>query len=151
MRLNNDAVRAVMLFIEEKLNENYCNYYITQDDIISEINDCKLYNKNDIAYAINILLSTDFLDLVERPKYGVAGELLLVKIRGLTFNGCNFLDDIRKPEIWEAVKKKSKIVGEASIRALSIAGADLSRSLLTDSNALHNFLEGVDNIKDLLT
>lgn len=151
MRLNNDAVRAVMLFIEEKLNENYCNYYITQDDIISEINDCELYNKNDIAYAINILLSTDFLDLVERPKYGVAGELLLVKIRGLTFNGCNFLDNIRKPEIWEAVKKKSKTVGETSIHALSIVAANLSEKLLTDPNALHNFLEGVDNIKNLLT
>lgn len=38
MKLNNDAVRAVMLFIEEKLDESYCNHYITQDDIISEIN-----------------------------------------------------------------------------------------------------------------
>lgn len=151
MKLNNDAVRAVMLFIEEKLNESYCNHYITQDDIISEIRNCNLYNKNDIAYAINILLTTDFLDLVEHPKYGVTGELLLVKIRGLTFNGCNFLDDIRKPEIWEVVKKKSKIVGEASIRALSIAGADLSKNLLTDPNALHNFLESVENIKNLLT
>lgn len=151
MRLNNDAMRAVMLFIEEKLNENYCNHYITQDDIISEINDCKLYNKNDIAYAINVLLSTDFLDLVERPKYGVTGELLLVKIRGLTFSGCNFLDNIRKPEIWEAVKKKSKTVGETSIHALAMVASKLSESLLTDPNALHNFLEGVDNIKNLLT
>lgn len=147
MKLNNDAVRSVMLFIEDNLKENY----ILHTEIISGIDESKLYTKNDLLYAIDVLLTTDFLNIVERPIFDVSGNLLMVKIKGLTFSGCNFLDNIRKPEIWGTVKKKSKIIGEGSIRALSIAGAKLSESLLTDPGALHNFLEGIEKIENLLT
>jgi len=150
MKFNPDATREVLLYIEKTLNYDNEKPYIEQWDIISNIKECKLYNKNDIEYSIEVLLTTNFLNLVQAPLYSPDGELILVKIKGLTFEGCNFLDNIRKPEIWETVKKKAKIFGGLSIKSLSIAGAELSKSLLTDPNSLQNFLSGIDNIKNLL-
>lgn len=150
MRLNNDAVRAVLLHIEETLNGNFDSNFITNWEILSGIEECKLYEKDDISYAIEVLLTTDFLNLVRKPIYDPDGYLLKVEIKGLTFNGCNFLDNIRKPEIWDTVKKKAKSFGGSSIIALSTAGSELAKSLLTDPNALQNFLSGIDNIKNLL-
>lgn len=60
MRLNNDAVRAVLLHIEETLNGNFDSNFITNWEILSGIEECKLYEKDDISYAIEVLLTTDF-------------------------------------------------------------------------------------------
>lgn len=150
MRLNNDAVRDVLLYIENILNEDYDSNFITNWEILNGIDECKLYKKEDISYAIEVLLTTDFLNLVHRPVYAPDGNLLKADIKGLTFSGCNFLDNIRRPEIWEVVKKKANFIKMNSISALAFAGSELAKSLLTDPNAIQNFLQGIDNIKSLL-
>lgn len=149
MEFNPDAVRETLLYIENSLNYDNDEPYITHFDIINNIKECKLYDKNDIRYSIEVLLTTNFLNLVQNPVYSVDGELIMVRIKGLTYSGCNFLDDIRKPEIWSIVKKKAKSLGVYSINAIGFAGAELSKALLTDSNALKNFMKGLENIKNI--
>lgn len=150
MRLNNDAVREVLLYIENTLNEDYDSNFITNWEILNGINECKLYKREDISYAIEVLLTADFLNLVHKPVYAPDGSLLKADIKGLTFSGCNFLDNIRRPEIWEVVKKKAKSLKMNSISALAFAGSELAKSLLTDSNALQNFIDGVNNVTNII-
>jgi len=150
MKFNPDATREVLLYIEKTLNYDNEKPYIEQWDIISNIKECKLYSKNDIQYSIEVLLTTNFLNLVQKPLYSPDGELIIVKIKGLTFEGCNFLDNIRKPEIWSVVKKKAKSLGVYSINTLGFAGAELGKALLTNPTALQNFMEGLENIKSIV-
>lgn len=67
-------------------------------------------------------------------------------IIGLTWSGHIFLDNIRNDTIWNAVKEKSKKIGKVSITALASAAGGLANAMMTDPNALNNFLQGIDNI-----
>lgn len=149
MRLNHDAVREVLLFIEENVNYDGEDAYITNGDIISKISPNEHYTKKDIRYALEVLLTTDFLNIVDHSLVVNNGELIYVKIKGLTFAGCNFLDTIRKPEIWEIVKKKALQTGNASISVLSMTGAWLAEKMMMDPDAISNFLQGIENLKNM--
>jgi len=150
MRLKPDIVRDVLLYIEETLDYDRNKPYLEQWDIMKALERNKSYHQDEVKYTIEVLLTTNFLNLVNPPVYDSDGGLIIVRIKGLTFDGCNFLDNIRKPEVWNVVKKKAKSLGVFSITSLSYAGATLCNALLADPNALQNFMQGIDNTKRLI-
>lgn len=147
MRLNHDYVRDILLYIEKNLG--YDEFYNTH----KEIHHGKLlcdehfanYDKQELTYALELLIKSGFIELAARPNIH-DGNINSARIIGLTWNGHELLDNIRDDTIWNAVKEKSKKIGKVSITALASAAGGLANAMMTDPNALNNFLQGIDNI-----
>lgn len=148
MELNIDAIRAVLQYIKNNTiysgSSRTGKQYFTQREIIRGIEPTKQYTSDDIAYSIELLIDTDLIQLVEPIKFGSAGELLMVKIRRLTIEGYSFIEQTSKPEVWEAIKTKCKSAGYFSLKAIT-AAASLGTAMLTDPNAIQNFIQGTQN------
>lgn len=147
MRLNHDYVRDILLYIEKNLGyEEFSNMH-------KEIHYGKLlcdehfanYDKQELTYALELLIKSGFIELAARPNIH-DGHINTARIIGLTWNGHELLDNIRNDTIWNAVKEKSKKIGKVSITALASAAGGLANAMMTDPNALNNFLQGIDNI-----
>ena len=67
---------------------------------------------DEIAYAVRMLEHAGFLDLTPtQPAMGVC-------LRGLTWNGHDFLDSIRDPEIWRKTKAGAQLAGGFTVELL---------------------------------
>ena len=149
MRLNHDYVRDILLYIEKNLdykdssNPSYHKEMIF-GKLLADDTFCN-HNKEELTYALELLIKEHFIECAKEP-YFVRGSLMSADIIGLTWNGHAFLDNIRNDTIWNAVKEKSKKIGKVSITALASAAGGLANAMMTDPNALNNFLQGIDNI-----
>lgn len=156
MKLNQDAVREILLYIEQK-----ANYIDENSDLPSqhiEFPQGKLvtdeyfqkFKTSEVSYTSELLIKEGYISTIGCVKYDSNGNLMLARINGLTWKGHELLDNIRKPEIWDAVKKKAKIFGGLSISALSVAGTNVANAMMSDPNAINNFLKSIENIKEIL-
>lgn len=150
MRLNADYVRDILLYIEKNLNyDDFSNTH-------KEINRGKLlrdvyftnHNKQELTYALELLIKSGFIDLADRPNIH-DGNIYTARIIGLTWSGHELLDNIRDDTVWNAVKKKAAKYSGLSISALFNGAKCLGSALMTDPNALQNFLNGVNNIGNM--
>ena len=152
MRLNHDYIRDILLYIENNLD-----YENDQADKHKEITDGQLinadcftnYNKQELTYALELLIKSGFVDLASRPNI-TNGNVNIARIIGLTWTGHELLDNIRDNTVWDAVKKKAAKYSGLSISALFSGAKALGSALMTDPNAIQNFLDGVNNIGDML-
>ena len=151
MRLNADYIRDILLYIESNLNyDEFSNTH-------KEINHGKLlrddyftnYDKQELTYALELLIKSGFIDLADRPNIH-DGNINIARIIGLTWNGHELLDNIRDNTVWDAVKKKATKYSGLSISALFSGAKALGSALMTDPNAIQNFLDGVNNIGNML-
>lgn len=153
MRLNHDYVRDILLYIEEKLNyEDSSNPAYHKNIFFGKLltdNYFEKYDKQELTYALELLIKERFIDCEKEP-YFVRGSLMSADIIGLTWNGHAFLDNIRNDTAWNAVKEKAKKVGNVSIIAMAGAAGQLATAMLTDPNALNNFLQGTTNIINMI-
>ena len=153
MRLNHDCIRDILLYIEKKLDyEDPSNPTYHKDiffGILLTDNYFEKYDKQELTYALELLIKEKFIDCEKEP-YFVRGGLMNANIIGLTWNGHAFLDDIRNDTTWNAVKEKSKKVGSVSIMAMAGAAGQLATAMLTDPNALNNFLQGTANVISMI-
>lgn len=151
MKLNADYVRDILLYIEKNLD-----YEDSQSKTPSkhkEISDGKLvcdkcfdsYDKQELTYALELLIKEGFIDLAVKPNIH-NGNINIARIIGLTWQGHELLDNIRDNTVWNAVKKKASKFGGLSITSLFNGAKFLGGALMTDPNAVQNFLQGIDNI-----
>nr|DAI04395.1 MAG TPA: YjcQ protein [Caudoviricetes sp.] len=151
MRLNADYVRDILLYIESNLN------YDDLSNAHKEISHGKLlrdehfanYDKQELTYALELLIKSGFVDLADKPNIQ-DGNIYIARIIGLTWTGHELLDNIRDNTVWDAVKKKAAKYSGLSISALFSGAKALGSALMTDPNAIQNFLDGVNNIGDML-
>ena len=152
MKLNADYVRDILLYIEKNLdyqeptNPNYHNELLfgklLADNVFDE------HNKEELTYALELLIKERFIECAREP-YFVRGSLMSADIIGLTWQGHELLDNIRDNTVWNAVKKKAAKYGGLSISALFSGAKFLGCKLMEDSNAIQNFLQGIDNISKM--
>lgn len=150
MRLNADYVRDILLYIENNLD------YDVFSNMHKEIYHGKLlcdehfvnYDKQELTYALELLIKSGFIDLAAQPNIH-DGNINIARIIGLTWTGHELLDNIRDNTVWNAVKKKAAKYGGLSISALFNGAKFLGSTLMTDPNALQNFLDGVNNIGNM--
>ena len=154
MKLNADYVRDILLFIEKELDYEYTDSNTPSKH--KEISDGKLacdkcfdnYDKQELTYALELLIKEGFIDLATRPNM-YDGNINHARIIGLTWQGHELLDNIRNNTVWNAVKKKAAKFGGLSISALFSGAKFLGCKLMEDQNAIQNFLQGVDNISKM--
>lgn len=150
MKLNADYVRDILLYIEKNLGYNkgsYIHKEITNGKLISD-DFFTNYNKQELTYALELLIKSGFVELASRPNMH-DGNINTARIIGLTWTGHELLDNIRDNTVWNAVKKKAVKYSGLSISALSNGAKILGSALMTDPNAIQNFLDGVNNIGNM--
>lgn len=155
MELNIDAIRAVLQYIKDNTiyenNIRIGNGYFLRRDIVNGVSMSDKYTSNDIAYSIELLLDTDLIKLLAPPTYLPSGQLQIVKINRLTIEGYTFLEQTQKPKIWDAVKDRAKTMGNFTLKNICGIAATLGTQMMTDPNALHNFIEGTKNAAHIIS
>ena len=140
MKLNHDCVRDILLFIEENLKYHE---EINQSTLVKSSYFTK-YNNSEVLYALELMVDEGFITC-RKTASNAMGKVSYIIITGLTWSGHELLDNIRNDTVWNAVKEKSKKVGKVSIKAMASAAATLATAMLTDPNAVQNFIDGVQN------
>lgn len=113
MKLNQDCVREILLFIEEKQKPSQSLYI---ENIITSLKS-KGYTEDEIKYALSKLDETPYVNF-DLTEYN--GLVLGGISSALTWEGHQFLDNIRNKTTWENVKSNIKEkVGNASITIIA--------------------------------
>lgn len=112
MKLNHDCVRDILLFIED----NYIPGKILYIDNIIKSPNLKKYTDDEIKYALARLSETNYTNL---KLIMVNGLVVDGTCGALTWQGHEFLDNIRGSQAWNYAKKTAKTIGSASISILA--------------------------------
>lgn len=122
MKLNHDCVRELLLAIESLPSETSW-YPLTKIVVITHLSS-KSYSIEEISYAATCLKDANYIISQANfdPDYYV--------IKRLTWDGHQFLDNIRDDGAWKEVKKKVSILSSASIEILSSIASDFIKKKL---------------------
>lgn len=144
MILNHDYVRDILLYIESNLNYKSGEEVPTHHKKIDhsrllDKEQFKNHNKEELMYAIELLIQEQYLQC-EKPAKFYNGNLYEADIIGLSWKGHELLDNVRDDNVWNAVKERARSFGQFSIKTLSTIAGQLTVKLMTDPNALQNFI-----------
>lgn len=116
MELNKDCVRDVLLSCEEllKIDEDGYMNSLSHEELGQALPN---YKTEDIIYTVVKLKEAGFLDVKVTKAFG--NILVDVRIYDITFNGHEFLNDIRDDKNWKKVKDIAKSVGAFSINMIA--------------------------------
>lgn len=116
MELNKDCVRDVLLSCEEllKIDEDGYMNSLSHEELGQALPN---YKTEDIIYTVVKLKEAGFLDVKVTKAFG--NILVDVRIYDITFNGHEFLNDIRDDKNWKKVKEIAKSVGAFSINMIA--------------------------------
>lgn len=114
MILDRDCVRDLLLTIE---SDGFNNTLFLEK--ICEDSRMKSYSNETVTYAIQKLKEANYIN----ASILIAdGAPYLVSVSSLTWEGHNFLDNVRDPSIWEKVKSKSSKLTSVSLPLLAELG-----------------------------
>lgn len=120
MKLNYDCVRDLLLYLEENLQ------YGSQININNM--QLKNYSQHEILYTADKLLEAEYLDgeLIML----LDGEVPEIHIVSITWNGHQFLDNIRDNKVWEHTKGVVSKFSSVSIGIISNIASQVISSLI---------------------
>lgn len=124
MRLNHDCVRDVMLFIESDIT--FGNFLHLEDFLTNE----KLkssYDSDTIKYTLAKLAETNYLK--STPRW-MNNDLIMFSTGMITWDGHEFLDTIRDPEVWSNTKKILSHLESVSISTVSNIGTGVLNHII---------------------
>lgn len=140
MKYNLDCIRDVLLMLEACLNikikDENDEMWIYEHNEISIKEVCQAinpktdpptepkYQPEEIAYSIEKLKEAGFISVIDDKD----NFLTLLRIVSITYEGHEFLENIRAPKTWDLLKERVSRVGSC---ALSFIGA-LSHTICLD-------------------
>ena len=148
MKLNYDCIRKILLYVEANsgYEPNTTIYKIIQPKEISKALCNDKLTDEEITYAIQLLFEEGYFNVV----YGRNNTLFDIDITSLSLRGNELLNNIRNDTAWNAVKERCKKVGVGSIKVISNVTGALGTAMLTDPNALQNFIDGTKNMLNII-
>ena len=108
MKINNDCIRDLLLYLEENLDYN-------KEINLNNIN-LGNYSQNDLLYTAEKLSEANFLNTV--IKWNTTSTHIIV-VKSITYNGHEFLDTIRDETVWKETKSILSKVSSSSISFIS--------------------------------
>ncbi|NDO19435.1 DUF2513 domain-containing protein [Lachnospiraceae bacterium MD329] len=149
MQLNPDVARDVLLFLEKELkyeiNEggSIKHNEITLYQVSNDSKLCKKHQSNDIAYTITQLIEDEYVSTIRvNVKNGVIESAIIVDI---TPKGHEFLDNIHSDTIWNATKKRAKVIGKVSLSALAQGAKFLTDLWMSNPDKFNEIVSQVHN------
>lgn len=123
MRLNHDCIRDILLYVEE--NITYDIESVDVENLISKFS--SKYDKNTINYHIKQIGNAS---LVEEVFYSEDSPEL---ISDLTWEGHEYVNNIRDSKVWAKLKDLTKNLASVSLSVLIQKAPDIVNSLLPKS------------------
>tara|TARA_B100000809_G_C14869277_1_gene434926 strand:+ start:36 stop:419 length:384 start_codon:yes stop_codon:yes gene_type:complete len=113
MKLNPDCVRDILLHLETELP---LNGYLMGKRIAANVNPNK-YSTDDILYTLTKLKEAGLINANEN---NASNKFIMVTVSSITYEGHQYLEDIRSPKAWEFAKKKAEEMGSYSLKTLGM-------------------------------
>lgn len=144
MTLNYDCIRDVLLYLENSLGytDNKISMEHTRLTIDTVISEVSQYTKEDVMYTIEKLFEAKYIRIVD-VKYDSRKYIVYGQIDDITWDGYNFLNNIRQKNIWEATKTGAKKVGAMSISAISMIAMEIIKSIVTNPEVINKIVVGI--------
>ena len=120
LTLNQDCIRDVLLQVEAAGLADF----ITEETLHAKLPG---YTEDEICYACYMLGDAGYLEIEKTNYIRHAG----VQVRGMTYKGHGFLDQIRDATVWDKVKKRAKALGAVALTALSDIAKDVIAAKLS--------------------
>lgn len=147
MKLNPDCIRDVLLYLEENLT--YKNNSISMEHkeipiaiVVSNVSENNKHSSEDVQYSIEKLFEINYIKIknisYDKNKYIVSGN-----IYDITYEGHNFLNNIRPKNIWEATKSGASKLGLMSVHALSTISMKIVEKVVTDPVVIKKIIENI--------
>lgn len=117
MKLDVECIREILFYLEDTLeytNELYKHKTVTMYQVIENIHNNKGLDKNSLAYAIEKLCEIHFIEA--DIKYGVCHSFMFCNIYDISYQGHQFLENIRPESVWEKTKTIVSSVGNHSLK-----------------------------------
>ena len=119
MVLKHDCIRDTMLYLEEHMNRLGC--YSSHDIELAN------YSQDDIDYTVEKLEEAGYLKINSRF---MDGSIL---IQCITYNGHQFLDDIRDNKVWSKTKSILSNFSSTSINMVQNVATQVLSNLISKS------------------
>ena len=119
MKLDYDCLRSLLLKLEdfENLDDDLHYQYMTLNDMVEAL---PKFPKNMIVYTT---LKAKEGDLINASITNADGCIYACTYSSLTYDGHQFLENVRNDSVWSKTKSIAKELGCSSLRSLaSIAG-----------------------------
>lgn len=122
MKLNPDCIRDILLTVE---NNEFGGYFT----LTSLRNKLSQYSIEELHYCCLKLNEADYLDLITAPmmRTHIPG---IKAIYDLTFEGHEFLEDIKSDSNWNKTKDIAKKVGSFSLNTLKDISVEVISSVI---------------------
>jgi hypothetical protein len=124
MRLNPDCMRDVLLVAEENLP---LNGSLPMSDLLPLLPG---YSKDEITYTCLKLNEANLLNIFKTP---YPGGTFVNDIREITYNGHQFLENIRNQSTWETVKQKLSLLGSSSVPVIMSVASQVILNKISSS------------------
>lgn len=123
MKLDHDCIREILIWVEDNVQLGHPRY---TDDLIDALKDN--WGQNEVIYCVAQLDEAGLLDggaIIQGPSISINS------INKLTWNGHEYLDNIRDDKVWKKTKDTvfSK-VGSASLSIFSSVAAKVLENQL---------------------
>lgn len=122
MRLNHDCIRDILLYVEE--NITYDIESVDVENLISKFS--SKYDKDTINYHIRQIGNASLVEKVfyseDSPKF----------ISDLTWEGHEYIDNIRDPKVWTKLKASTKNLASVSLPLLIEKAPDIVKFFLSN-------------------
>lgn len=130
MKLNYDCVRDVLLSLEELLTCEYSNEIFVFNEISIEELYEKLSDKNyrieDVLYSVNNLEQAGF---IKADFLSADGGIVCCDISNITYEGHQFLQNIRPKKVWDKSKSIFQNIGTISVDIIK----SVTSTVITDT------------------
>lgn len=124
MKLNHECVRDLLLSIEQSETQNYLFLrHLKEMPLLSS------YSDEEIIYTASKLREKNFI--IAKQLTG-DGKIFDIAISEMTWDGHEFLDNIRDNQVWKATKEISSKITGASLSIL----ADVAKSYISKTLGL---------------
>lgn len=137
MTLNYDCIRDVLLYLEDTLE--YTNDMVAMTHKRLSINNIasalSSYFKEDVQYTTEKLFEARYIRIADII-HDKNGYITSGYVDDITWEGYNFLNNIREKSIWEATKQGAKKVGAMSISAISMISFEIVKAVVTNQEVI---------------
>lgn len=121
MKRDLDLVRSILLYVENADDE------VDTDDMAAE-----RWPIETVAYHVGLMEHHGLLDVLQdfRDMNGTTIELV---VAGITWDGQDYLDSIREPNVWDRVKKTlASTVGSTTLDAVRQTGSMVALAMVRE-------------------
>ena len=128
MKLNPDCVRDILITVESM---DYGNVWT-----IKHLSKClPEYTEDELQYHCTKLHAAGYLDAITIKM--LRAPVQIARIHDLTYEGHQFLADIRSDTNWSKTKEIAKSVGSSSLNALKEIATGVVTSVIQNQLGLH--------------